>query len=157
MTGKSSSKKSSQTTQAHLNTPVRHSALYFHCHTISQSESGPSWKLVSYGSIPYSQFSHGKCRKRRNNCKPTIQYKTEQFLPPPWSLLNLIHVVESFYVSLNKTKNNTRQKPFGLHVAGACAGLRFESGELVKSPALNKWGWVKSLGKILPLGRESVA
>lgn len=82
MTGKSSSKKSSQTTQAHLNAPVRHSALYFHCHTISQSESGPSWKLVSYGSIPYSQFSHGKCRKRRNNCKPTIQYNTEQFLLP---------------------------------------------------------------------------
>ena len=81
-TGKSSPKKSSQTTQAHLKPLVRHSVLYFHWHTISQSESGPSWKLVRYGNIPYSQFSHGKCRKRRNNCKQTIQYNTEQFLLP---------------------------------------------------------------------------
>ena len=85
----------------------------------------------------------------------TTVWKHQFFSGQP-SLRSNSHI--SLYISLNKT--NKQKKPqdccsdLSLNAMGACAGPRFESGELVKSPALNKWGWNESLGRILPSGRE---
>ena len=82
--------------------------------------------------------------------------RKHQFFSVQPSLRSNSHI--SLYISLNKT--NKQKKPqdccsdLSLNAMGACAGPRFESGELVKSPALNKWGWNESLGRILPSGRE---
>ena len=80
-----------------------------------------------------------------------------QFFSTQPSLRPNSHI--SLYISLNKTNEQKTHKTeccsgLSLNAMGACAGPRFESGELVKSPALNKWGWNESLGRILPQGRE---